>query len=60
MTTEQVQKIERFVEKLNPTAKIYQTSYSKLDLSKVLDTNLFDFKNAMLGIFRLHCLFLLI
>jgi G3E family GTPase len=49
VTPEQVNKIHLFIEKLNPTAKIYNTLYSKLDLDKVLNTRLFDFNKAMLA-----------
>ena len=37
-------KIEAFVSKLNPTAKILPTNFSQVDLNEILNTNLFDFE----------------
>lgn len=37
-------KIEAFVNKLNPNAKIIPTNFSQVDLNEILNTNLFDFE----------------
>ncbi|WWC64496.1 uncharacterized protein I303_107106 [Kwoniella dejecticola CBS 10117] len=46
---DQLAKIENLVKTLNPTAKILQTTYSKVDLKEILNTNLFDFATAATG-----------
>ncbi|WP_313376990.1 GTP-binding protein [Chishuiella sp.] len=37
-------KIEGFVKKLNPNAKLIPASFSHIDLNEILNTNLFDFE----------------
>lgn len=37
------------IKKLNPTAKVYETSHSQIPLSAVLNTGLFDFEEASQG-----------
>jgi G3E family GTPase len=49
VTPDQVNKIQAFIEKLNPNAIVYKTLYSKIDLDKVLNTRLFDFDKATLS-----------
>ena len=41
--------IKSLVTKLNPNAKIYETDHSKIDLKKILNTNLFSFEDAELN-----------
>lgn len=47
ISTEQQKTLLKLLKKLNPTAKIYKTKNSKLSLNKILNTNLFDFDEAM-------------
>ena len=35
------------LKKLQPSAKVIETNYSKVDLIEILDTNLFDFEHAL-------------
>ncbi|WVQ66915.1 uncharacterized protein L199_005106 [Kwoniella botswanensis] len=49
VSKEQIAKIENLVKTLNPGAKIIRTSYSKVDLKEILNTNLFDFAKAATG-----------
>ncbi|WWC72089.1 uncharacterized protein I206_106049 [Kwoniella pini CBS 10737] len=46
---DQLVKIENLVKTLNPTAKIIRTTYSRVDLKEILNTNLFDFVTAATG-----------
>jgi len=39
-------KIQSFLHKLNPSAKIIPTKFSEVDLNEILNTNLFDFEKA--------------
>jgi G3E family GTPase len=43
---ETVQELEAVLRKLNPEAKIIQTSHGKVALHEILDTGLFDFEKA--------------
>jgi len=40
-------KVKRIVKNLQPKAKIIETNFSKVDMSEILDTNLFDFENLL-------------
>ncbi len=37
------------VKQLQPTATIYETNFAKIDLDKIVDTNLFDFEKSFNG-----------
>ena len=41
-----LERIRKTLQKLNPVAEVYATNYSKVPLSKVLNTHKFDFKEA--------------
>ncbi|HZH63003.1 MAG TPA: GTP-binding protein [Metabacillus sp.] len=43
---EDVKELRAVIHKLNPGAKIIETSFSKVALSEILDTQLFDFEEA--------------
>ena len=47
-TKSQLSKVRDIVTKLNPTAKLILTCYSKVDLSSILNTNRFDFEECAL------------
>ncbi|WVO13634.1 hypothetical protein L204_101255 [Cryptococcus depauperatus] len=44
-----VAQIEGVIKTLNPTAKVIQTTYSKVPLTEILNTRLFDFSTAAMG-----------
>eukprot|EP00466_Bigelowiella_natans_P001088 jgi/Bigna1/39407/e_gw1.32.18.1 len=44
--SEKMQVVERLVKKLNPKAKVYQTTKSGIALDRILDTKLFDMEQA--------------
>ncbi|WP_186758544.1 GTP-binding protein [Echinicola salinicaeni] len=46
VTEEQLKLLEELLIKLNPEAKIIQTSYGKVNLNEVVDTGLFDYEKA--------------
>ncbi len=46
ITPQQVAELETILKKLNPDAQIYTMQQGKVDLSKVLNTGLFDFNQA--------------
>ncbi len=46
---EDVRELRAVIHKLNPGAKIIETSFSKVVLADILDTNLFDFEEASQG-----------
>ena len=41
-----LERIRKTLQKLNPVAEVYATNYSKVPLSKVLNTHKFDFQEA--------------
>lgn len=43
---DQLELLEKLLKKLNPAAKIIQTSYSKIDPKEILNTGLFDYEEA--------------
>jgi len=45
VTKEDLKFIHDLVSKLNPTAKVYQSNYSKVALKSVLNTGLFNYEN---------------
>jgi G3E family GTPase len=46
VSKEELESVENTVRKLNPTAEIIHSEYSKIDMSKVLNTNKFNFEEA--------------
>lgn len=46
LTEEDALELEKLLRKLNPDAKIIQTSHSNIELKDILNTNLFDFEKA--------------
>ena len=46
VTKPDLERIRKTLQKLNPVAEVYATNYSKVPLSKVLNTHKFDFKEA--------------
>ena len=46
---EDLERIRKSVKKLNPGAEVYTTNYSKVPLSKLLNTHKFDFREAAKG-----------
>ena len=46
---EDLERITKSVKKLNPGAEVYTTNYSKVPLSKLLNTHKFDFREAAKG-----------
>ncbi len=47
VSPEDLGRVRAVVKKLQPSAKLIETNYSKVDLSEILDTNLFDFEHAL-------------
>ena len=46
VSKEDLNKLKAIIRKLQPTAEIIETNYSKVDVSKILNTNAFDFEKA--------------
>ncbi|MBE5735064.1 MAG: GTP-binding protein [Clostridiales bacterium] len=44
---EELGRVRAVVKKLQPTAKLIETNYSKVDMADILDTNLFNFEHAL-------------
>ena len=44
VTEEQLNTVKAVIKKLQPTAKIIETNYSKVDVKEIMDTNNFDFE----------------
>lgn len=47
VSKKQRKKILKIIKMLNPVAKVISTNYSKVDLSEIVGTNLFDFEKAL-------------
>jgi G3E family GTPase len=47
VTAEEVKKIEQVIRVINPSARIYHTERSNVDLSKILDLGAFDLERAL-------------
>ena len=45
VSTEELTRLKKIIKNLQPKAKIIETDYSNVDISEVLDTNLFDIEN---------------
>ena len=43
----ELDKVKHIIKNLQPKAKIIETNFSKVDMSEILDTNLFDFENLL-------------
>ena len=46
VSKEELAKVKAVIKELQPTAKIIETNYSTVDLSQILDTNMFDFERS--------------
>eukprot|EP00467_Chlorarachnion_reptans_P002218 CAMPEP_0114522734 /NCGR_PEP_ID=MMETSP0109-20121206/20903_1 /TAXON_ID=29199 /ORGANISM="Chlorarachnion reptans, Strain CCCM449" /LENGTH=550 /DNA_ID=CAMNT_0001703977 /DNA_START=177 /DNA_END=1829 /DNA_ORIENTATION=- len=46
----QVDAVKKLVKRLNPGAKIYETEFSKIEPSKILNTGLFDIEELISGV----------
>ena len=46
VTKEELAKLKQIIKKLQPTAKIIETNYSKVDVGEIIDTNNFDFEKV--------------
>ncbi len=46
ISKEELAKVKAIIKKLQPKATIIETNYGKVDVSKILNTNLFDFDEA--------------
>ena len=44
ITKEELKEVKAVIRSIQPTAKIIETNYSKVDMKEILDTNLFDFE----------------
>ena len=44
VTEEQLKTVKAVIKKLQPTAKIIETNYAKVDVGEIIDTNNFDFE----------------
>ena len=44
VTSEQLAEVKKVIKALQPTAKIIETNYAKVDVGEVIDTNNFDFE----------------
>jgi G3E family GTPase len=45
----QLEACEQLIKKLNPSASLFKTVYSKIDLKSILNTSLFDYEKAALS-----------
>lgn len=49
LSKEELEKVKAVIRKLQPSAKIIETNYSKVDIKEVMDTNAFDFEEAAMS-----------
>ena len=49
LTEEELKKVKAIIRELQPKAEIIETNYSKVDVSKILDTNSFNFQEASMS-----------
>ena len=47
VSKEELEKIKIVLKKLQPSAKVIETNFSNVAISEILDTNLFNFENAL-------------
>lgn len=45
----ELEKVKKVIRELQPQAEIVETNFSKIDLDKIVDTNLFDFEKSFNG-----------
>ena len=46
ISKEELAKVKQIIKKLQPTAKIIETNYAKVDVGEIIDTNNFDFEKV--------------
>ena len=46
VTKEELEKVKKIIKTLQPTAKIIETNYGKVEVGKIIDTNNFDFEKV--------------
>lgn len=49
LSTDELNKVRAIIRELQPKAEIIETNYSKVDVSKILDTNSFNFEEASMS-----------
>lgn len=49
LSEEELNKVKAIIRKLQPKAEIIETNYGKVDVSKILNTNAFDFEEASMS-----------
>ena len=49
ISKEELEKVKAVIKKLQPSAKIIETNYSKVDVKDIMDTHAFDFEKASLS-----------
>ena len=49
VSKEELTRLKKIIKNLQPKAKIIETDYSNVDISEVLDTNLFDMENLFMS-----------
>jgi G3E family GTPase len=49
LTKEELGKVKAVIKNLQPSAKIIETNYSKVDVKEIMDTNAFDFEKAAMS-----------
>ncbi len=46
VSVDELKRVKAVIKQLQPVAKVIETNYSKVDLSQILDTNLFEFERS--------------
>lgn len=47
VSKDELNRVKKIIKSLQPKAKLIETDYSNVDISKILDTNLFDMENLL-------------
>lgn len=47
VSEEELTRVKKIIKSLQPKAKLIETNYSNVDISEILDTNLFDMENVL-------------
>lgn len=47
VSSEQLEKVKKIIKNLQPKAKLIETNFSNVEISEILDTNLFDMENVL-------------
>ena len=47
VSKDELNRVKKIIKSLQPKAKLIETDYSNVDISKILDTNLFDIENLL-------------